>query len=138
MLNAGRGNPNWIAVPPREAFLLIGEFALHEAKRAWNEPDTGIGGMPASPGIAARFRKFLASAKDGPGRRCWRTRSTMRSRPSGCDADAFVWELTDAAIGDNYPVPDRMLRHAEKVVHAFLAREMCDGRPPRTLRSVRR
>src|SRR4029078_10024198 len=30
----------------------------------------------------------------------------------------------------NYPEPDRMLRHAERVVHAYLNKEMCDGRPP--------
>lgn len=26
MLNAGRGNPNWIATEPREAFFLLGKF----------------------------------------------------------------------------------------------------------------
>ena len=130
MLNAGRGNPNWIAVPPREAFLLMGTFALGEATRTWNEPDAGIGGMPASPGIAARFRSFLAGAKHGQGRTLLRKSLDYAVDTLGFDADAFVWELADAAIGDNYPVPDRMLRHAEKVVHAYLAREMCDDRPP--------
>jgi aspartate 4-decarboxylase len=48
----------------------------------------------------------------------------------GFGADAFVHELTDSIIGDNYPTPDRMLRHAEKVVHRYLQREMCDDRPP--------
>ena len=28
MLNAGRGNPNWIATTPREAFFLLGQFGL--------------------------------------------------------------------------------------------------------------
>ena len=28
LLNAGRGNPNWIATAPREAFFLFGQFAL--------------------------------------------------------------------------------------------------------------
>src|SRR6476620_10932391 len=68
MLNAGRGNPNWIAVPPREAFLLVTQFALEEAKRVWNEPDTGVAGMPQSPGIAERFRFFIGGAADVPGR----------------------------------------------------------------------
>ena len=27
-LNAGRGNPNWIATTPREAFFLLGQFAM--------------------------------------------------------------------------------------------------------------
>ena len=28
MLNAGRGNPNWIATEPREAFFLFGKFGI--------------------------------------------------------------------------------------------------------------
>jgi len=30
-LNAGRGNPNWIATTPREGFFLLGQFAVTEA-----------------------------------------------------------------------------------------------------------
>ena len=32
-LNAGRGNPNWVATTPREAFFLLGQFGLAESKR---------------------------------------------------------------------------------------------------------
>ena len=32
-LNAGRGNPNWVATEPRDAFFLLGQFALSEARR---------------------------------------------------------------------------------------------------------
>jgi aspartate 4-decarboxylase len=32
MLNAGRGNPNWIATEPREGFFLFGHFALGESR----------------------------------------------------------------------------------------------------------
>ena len=28
LLNAGRGNPNWIAATPREAFFVFGLFAV--------------------------------------------------------------------------------------------------------------
>src|SRR5438094_7173484 len=31
-LNAGRGNPNWVATEPREAFFLLGKFAVTESK----------------------------------------------------------------------------------------------------------
>ncbi len=41
------------------------------------------------------------------------------------DPDGFVHELVDAIIGDNYPVPDRMLFHAEKIVHEYVAQAMC-------------
>src|ERR1700722_8033607 len=58
MLNAGRGNPNWIATEPREAFFLLGKFALAESLLAWDEWP-GVGGMPAKPGISERYRRFL-------------------------------------------------------------------------------
>ena len=44
--------------------------------------------------------------------------------------DGFVHELVDAIIGDNYPVPDRMLAHAEQVVHEYLAQAMCGAPRP--------
>lgn len=45
MLNAGRGNPNWIATTPREAFFLLGQFGLEECRRVMNLPE-GIAGIP--------------------------------------------------------------------------------------------
>ena len=44
-LNAGRGNPNWVATEPREAFFLLGQFAITESKRVFDLPP-GVGGMP--------------------------------------------------------------------------------------------
>ena len=46
------------------------------------------------------------------------------------DPNAFAYELAQGIIGDLYPVPDRMLRHCERIVHEFLDKEMCDSRPP--------
>lgn len=45
MLNAGRGNPNWIATAPREAFFLLGSFGLEECRRIMDLPE-GIAGIP--------------------------------------------------------------------------------------------
>src|SRR6185436_7017754 len=130
MLNAGRGNPNWIATTPREAFGLMLNFGLAEARRTRNEPDVGLAGMPKSPGIAARFQEFLTASPKSPGCDLLRRSFDYGVKKLGFDPDKFVWELTDAVIGDNYPVPDRMLVHCERIVHDFLAKEMCDGRPP--------
>src|SRR5215470_4939173 len=53
-LNAGRGNPNWIATTPREGFFLLGQFAITESKRVMELP-AGVGGMPqASPTASMR------------------------------------------------------------------------------------
>ena len=48
-LNAGRGNPNWVATTPREGFFLLGQFAITESKRVM-ELSPGIGGMPEAKG----------------------------------------------------------------------------------------
>jgi aspartate 4-decarboxylase len=49
----------------------------------------------------------------------------------GFEADAFVHELVDSIIGDNYPVPDRMLVHNERIAHEYLMWAMCGNpRPP--------
>ena len=46
------------------------------------------------------------------------------------EPDAFVHELVDSIIGDNYPVPDRMLVHNERITHEYLMWAMCgDPRP---------
>jgi aspartate 4-decarboxylase len=127
-LNAGRGNPNWIATTPREAFVRLTEFALSECKRDWDEP--GLGGMPQRAGIAGRLREFMA--KEGAGNAGTRLLAASLDygvNLLGFDADAWIHELADGIIGDNYPVPGRMLVHCERVVHAFLAKEMFAGCP---------
>jgi aspartate 4-decarboxylase len=128
MLNAGRGNPNWIATTPREAFFLLGQFGLDESRRVWNEPD--LGGMPKEEGCAARLRAFLGRAPATPGTSMMARALDYAVSELRFHDDKFVHELTDSIIGDNYPVPDRMLIHCEQVVHRYLMREMCDDRPP--------
>jgi aspartate 4-decarboxylase len=128
MLNAGRGNPNWVATTPREAYFLLGEFALEESRRVWNEP--GLGGMPEPDGCAARLREFLDRRHGHGGADLLAAALDYGVGELGFEADAMVHELTDSIIGDNYPEPDRMLVHTEQIVHRYLMREMCDDRPP--------
>ena len=45
MLNAGRGNPNFVATLPRRAFLSLGEFAMQETERSYSYLDGGFGGL---------------------------------------------------------------------------------------------
>jgi aspartate 4-decarboxylase len=125
MLNAGRGNPNWIATTPREAFFTLGSFAIEESKRVWDEPD--LGGMPAKAGIAKRLSSFLDKNPDAPGVGMLRNAIEYALKEFRFDPDAFVHELAYGIIGDTYPVPGRMLVHAEKVVQKYLNKEMCGG-----------
>lgn len=130
MLNAGRGNPNWIATTPREAFYLLGRFALTEARLDRDEPGVGLAGMPQPEGIAGRFEAFLSENVGQPGADLLRRTYDFGVEDLGFEPDPFVHELADAMIGDNYPVPDRFLGHAERITRAFLEKTMFDGRPP--------
>jgi aspartate 4-decarboxylase len=128
MLNAGRGNPNWIATTPRDAFFTLGTFAIQESKRVWDAPD--LGGMPQKAGIAKRLSDFVAKNPNAPGIRLLHAAVEYAATELKFNADAFVHELVDSIIGDQYPSPDRMLVHAERVVHEYLAKEMCGGKAP--------
>ncbi|MFE2722408.1 bifunctional aspartate transaminase/aspartate 4-decarboxylase [Kitasatospora sp. NPDC059327] len=127
MLNAGRGNPNWIATGPREAFLALGHYALTESRRVWTADN--LGGMPEKDGIAGRFDAFVRANPALPGIDLLRRSVELAVDRFGFDREAFVHELADASIGDNYPVPDRMLVHAERIVRGYLHAELAAGRP---------
>ena len=126
-LNAGRGNPNWIATEPREAFFLLGQFAITESKRVM-DLSPGIGGMPQANGIASRLETWLAKHADMPGATFLSEMVQFATKRFSFDRDAFVHELVNSIIGDNYPVPDRMLVHNEQIVHEYLMWAMC-GEP---------
>ena len=78
-LNAGRGNPNWIATEPREAFFLLGQFAITESKRVLDLPP-GVGGMPQARGIADRLAAWLKEHADPSGFRVPRRAGAMVRR----------------------------------------------------------
>jgi aspartate 4-decarboxylase len=126
-LNAGRGNPNWVATRPRDAFFLLGQFASTESKRVLDHP-AGIGGMPQASGIAARLDAWLETQGNMPGASFLSAMVKFGIKTFKFEPDAFVHELVDSIIGDNYPVPDRMLVHNERIVHEYLMWAVC-GQP---------
>lgn len=128
MLNAGRGNPNWVCATPREAFGMLLRFSLDESRRGISVPD--FGRMPQKEGIAERFAEFLAADPKAPGAKLLRASLDYGVRSLKFDAETFVHELTEGIIGCRYPIPDRMLPCTERIVHEYLAREMCGGTPP--------
>lgn len=123
LLNAGRGNPNWVATTPRDAFFLLGEFTMRDARLGG---DFGLKGTAASPdgeGIAGRFREFLAENKGRVGAALL-SNSLDYATSRGWDEDEVVFEWVDGIMGDHYPVPDRILKYTEKITQAYLAKEM--------------
>jgi aspartate 4-decarboxylase len=118
-LNAGRGNPNWVATTPREGYFLLGQFAVAESKRVMEHP-AGLGGMPQAQGIAGRLGAWLDKHSDLPGASFLSSMAPFAVKKFGFEPDAFVHELVDSIIGDNYPVPGRMLIHNERIAHEYL------------------
>lgn len=129
-LNAGRGNPNWVATEPREAFFLLGQFAVTECKRVLDLPP-GVAGMPRASGIAARLEAWLKTHRDMPGAPFLKAMVPWAVKKFRFERDAFVHELVDSIIGDHYPVPDRMLVHNEAIVHEYLQWAMCGTPRPK-------
>ncbi|MBS6500039.1 MAG: aspartate 4-decarboxylase [Clostridium sp.] len=128
LLDAGRGNPNWTASTPREAFFTFGLFAVDETKKDINNGD--LAGMPKKNGIYNRFKEFIDKNNILPGTELLKKIIEYGINEKSFNADDYLYELTDAIIGDNYPVPDRMLYHIEEIVHDYLVQEMCYNKPP--------
>jgi aspartate 4-decarboxylase len=126
-INAGRGNPNWVATTPRDAFFLLGQFAMVESRRVLDLPP-GLGGMPKASGMSSRLSAWLSSQVATPGALFLSEMIPWTLERFGFDGDRFVHELVDSIIGDNYPVPDRMLEHNEIIVREYLQWAMC-GQP---------
>lgn len=89
MLNAGRGNPNWIATAPREAFFLLGSFGLEECRRIMDLPE-GIAGIPEKKGIASRFEAFLKKNNNVPGAKLLEQTYNYLLMQHAADPDSLV------------------------------------------------
>lgn len=131
LLNAGRGNPNWITTLPREAFFLLGAFAMEEARRTMDEPDFDLAGMPAAEGAAARFLAFLDEhGREKPAQFLKRAWDYLDAE--GLAGDELVHEWTGGIAGDEYPMPDRILRYTQEIVNRYLVKALDDGHAPAT------
>ena len=119
-----------MATEPREAFFLLGQFAVTESKRVLDLPP-GVGGMPKAAGIAGRLEAWLGKHADMPGAPFLQRMVPFAVKKFGFDPDKFVHELVDSIIGDHYPVPDRMLVHNEQIVHEYLEWAMCGTPKPK-------
>lgn len=127
MLNAGRGNPNFIATLPRRAFFRLGLFAATESELSFSYMQQNIGGLPRIEGIEARFERFLADYRDQEGVAFLRRAISYVRDQLGLSASDFLHEMVEGILGCNYPVPPRMLKISEAIVRQYLMKEMVGG-----------
>ncbi len=122
VLNAARGNPNWIALEPRVAFLRLLELALEESGRFALAP--GLGAARLAPRIAAQFEAFVRRQSENAGVRALARYLDYAEHSLGIGREGLLQELAGATLGDHYPTPPRMLPLTECILRAFLKRAL--------------
>ena len=129
MLNAGRGNPNFLATIPRHGFWQLGLFAMLESERSFAYMPEGLGGFPKREGLEERFELFTRVYMDVPGIAFLRGVVSYVRDQMGLNAGDFLYEMCEGILASNYPVPDRMLKLTEVIVAQYLRREMIGKYP---------
>ena len=123
VLDAGRGNPNWINTQARYAYTRFSDFATRECELDMSQGS--MAGHARQEGIGERFDAamdpenetdaFLIAAVDY----CVNT--------LGLDKDTLLKEMADAVIGDYYPSPSRCLPCVEIILNAYLQSTLYHG-----------
>lgn len=129
MLNAGRGNPNFLATVPRHGFWQLGLFAMRESERSFSYMPEGVGGFPRREGIEERFNLFAREFADTPGVKFLAGAVSYVRDQLGLSAGDFLYEMCEGILACNYPVPDRMLKLSEVVVGQYIRKEMIGDHP---------
>ncbi len=129
MLNAGRGNPNFLATIPRHGFWQLGLFAMRESERSFAHMPEGVGGFPKREGLEERFEIFARDNKGVPGIDFLRGVLSYVRDQLGLDGSEFLYEMCEGILASNYPVPDRMLKLSEVIVAQYLRQEMIGKHP---------
>ncbi len=124
VIDAGRGNPNWINTKARFAFTRFMNFALSECQRTLNNGD--MAGHADKSGIGERFDKSMNPAD--------KTDAFLIKAIDYCvknlnmNKDEIVYELVCGIIGDFYPSPSRCLKNTEVILNNYLESVLYNGK----------
>lgn len=97
-------NPNWIATEAREAFFILGSFAIAESRRVMDMSE-GIAGIPQKEGIAQRFELWLKTHEGEPGIGLLKRTYNYMLMEHAVDPDSLVHEWAESMAGNQYPMP---------------------------------
>ena len=123
VLDAGRGNPNWINTQARYAFTRFSDFAIRECELDMSEGS--MAGHARQDGIGKRFDAAMDPENDAD--------AFLITAVDWCvntlelDKDALLKEWADAVIGDYYPDPSRCLPFTEMILNAYLQSTLYHG-----------
>jgi aspartate 4-decarboxylase len=129
VLNAGRGNPNFVNTTVRKAFCHLGMFAANLADGYLKDPDLGL--RPEVEGIAKKLDDYLDTYTQGRGAIFLKQATNYAEDNFGMDRDEAAFELIDAALGSFYPSPPRIIPVVEEIVNRYLYQVLfADDTPP--------
>ncbi len=129
VLNAGRGNPNFLNTTVRQAFAQLTMFAALEADKLHKDPDLGL--IVGRQGLAGRLRNFAAARAKEPGGAMLLQSLEYILGNLGMDPDEAAYQLVDAVQGDHYPEPSRIQPVVEKGVSRYLEKIVFSGNTPK-------
>ena len=131
VLNAGRGNPDFLNTTVRKAMALFMIFAATDAEttKASRKPD--IGYRVHKKGLAKRLTAFVNDHRKEPGGAFLKESVDFLLNNVDMDPDEIAFELVDAVQGDFYPDPPRILPVVEDVVNRYLSKIVFSGHPPK-------
>lgn len=124
MLNAGRGNPNFLSTMPRYAYLKLGHFAVKESERSYSYLENIFGGLPEKKGIVERFDHYTMLHEKESGISFLNAALSFANDHLGIEKEDFLYEMVNAFLGCNYPYPPRMLPICETIVMQYLQNEL--------------
>ena len=123
VLDAGRGNPNWINTQARYAFTRFSDFATRECELDMSSGN--MAGHARQEGIGERFDAAMDPADPVDAFLIQSVDYCVTTL--GMDKDALLKELADAVIGDYYPSPSRVLPNTEIILNAYLQSTLYHG-----------
>lgn len=123
VLDAGRGNPNWINTQSRYALTRFMNFAIEECENDFSKGS--MAGHAIQEGIGERFDK--AMDPDDKTDAFLIDMIQYCTDTLGLDKDVLLKELADAVIGDYYPSPSRCLPCTETILNAYLQSALYHG-----------
>ncbi len=127
LLDAGRGNPNWINTKGRLAQARLIEFGVNESRRTINNGD--LAGYIEQKGIAERFCKFLDLDDNEIDKFLMNVFEYLKNDMKFSDMDEVIAEFTNGVIGNTYPTPSRVLKYTEKIINKYLQEVLYAGEP---------
>ena len=129
LLNAGRGNPNFLNTTVRRAFNHLLGFAIDLADSL--SPLNDVGLTVEKTGIGDKFLAYLDKSSPDPGVELLKNSLDYVEKEFKFDRDEFVLEIVDGINGDHYPTPIRIFSHTETIANKYLGQALFAGKPPK-------